>query len=120
MNVIKTFPNKTSTDLTGKEGYLVKYDTSGVNVCSAITDHAVGVIVRAGETECDVCVFGECVAKAGGTVTRGKHIIPHTDGTVKQNTGTAARVVVAEACEAGAASELIEAILITPIEIAAE
>ena len=83
MNVIKTLANKTSTDLTGKEGYAVKYDTSGIALCSAITDQAIGIITRGGDTESDVCVLGECVALAGGTITRGKHVIPHTDGTVK-------------------------------------
>ena len=83
MNVIKTLPNKTSTDLTGKEGYAVKFDTDGNVVCSAITDRAVGIVVRGGATESDICIMGECIALAGGIVTRGKPVIPHTDGTVK-------------------------------------
>lgn len=110
MNVIKTFPNKTSTDLTGKEGYLVKFDTSGVNVCAAITDHAVGVVVRAGATECDVCVFGECVAKAGGTVTRGKHLIPHTDGTVKDTAASSKEFGLA--LESGAAGDWVQVMVL--------
>lgn len=86
-SIIKTFTNKTSTSLVGKEGYLVKYDTSGVNVCSAITDVPVGVVVQGGATESDVCVFGECLAIAGGAVTAGTHITSHTDGTAIVSAG---------------------------------
>ena len=110
MNVIKTFPNKSSTDLTGKEGYLVKYDTSGVNVCSGITDHAVGVVVVGGATESDVCIFGECVAKAGGTVTRGKHLIPHTDGTVKDTASSSKEFGLA--LESGVAGDWVQVMVL--------
>jgi hypothetical protein len=88
MKVVETFANKTSTDLTGKEGYAVKFDTDGVAVCSAITDQAIGVVERGGDTESDVCIFGECLALAGAAVTKGKHAIPHTDGTVKNTTSS--------------------------------
>lgn len=81
MNIIKVFANKSATDLTGKGGYMVKYDTSGIALCSAITDKAIGVITLGGATESEVCVFGECQALAGGTVTAGRHVTPHTDGT---------------------------------------
>lgn len=83
MNVLKTFANKSGVDLTGKEGYAVKYDTSGVALCSAITDQAVGIVTRGGTTNTEVCILGEVQALAGGTVTKGKMVIPHTDGTVK-------------------------------------
>ncbi len=110
MNVIKTLPNKTSTDLSGKEGYAVKYDTSGINVCSAITDKAIGIVTRGGETESDVCVFGECVAKAGGTVTRGTHIIPHTDGTVKVTAASSQDFGVA--LESGVAGDWVQVMVL--------
>ena len=89
-SVIKTFANKTATDLSTKAGYLVKFDTDGINVCSAITDQAIGVITKAGATECDVCILGECAALAGAGVTLGKALIPHTDGTVK-NTASSSK-----------------------------
>ena len=80
----KTFTNKTSTDLTGKEGYAAKFDTDGINVCSAITDQAIGIITKGGETESDVALAGEVVqAFCGAAVPRGKHVSPHTDGTIK-------------------------------------
>lgn len=108
--IIKTFPNMTSTDLTGKEGYAVKYDTSGLALCSAITDKAVGIITRGGTAESDVCVFGECIAKAGAVVTRGKHIIPHTDGTVKET--TAASQDFGIALESGVADDFVQVIFL--------
>ena len=83
MNVIKTLPNKSGVDLTGKEGYAVKQSTAGIDLCSAITDQAIGIITSGGATKTDVCIFGECLALAGGTVTALKQVIPHTDGTVK-------------------------------------
>lgn len=85
MQEVQAFANKAATDLSGKAGYAVKYDTSGMNVCSAITDQAVGILVRGGddtELQSDVCVFGRCAGILGGTVSRGQMITPHTDGTL--------------------------------------
>lgn len=106
MNVIKTFANKTSTDLTGNEGYAVKFDTSGIALCSAITDQAIGVITSGGVTESDVCIFGECAALAGATITRGKHVIPHTDGTVKATASSSQEFALA--LETGAAGDWVQ------------
>jgi hypothetical protein len=110
MNIIKTFPNKTSTDLTGKEGYAVKYDTSGINVCSAITDQAIGVITKGGLTESEVCLLGECVAIAGAAVTRGKHIIPHTDGTIKDTASSSQEFALA--LETGVAGDWVQIVVL--------
>ncbi len=110
MNVIKTLLNKTSTDLTGKEGYAVKFDTSGVALCSAITDQAVGIITKGGETESDVCVYGECVALAGAAITRGKHVIPHTDGTVKNTAASSQEFALA--LETGVAGDWVQVVVL--------
>jgi hypothetical protein len=91
MNSTKTFANKAATDLSAKDGYVAKYDTSGVNVCSAITDQAVGIITKGGdatELKSDVAIFGEALAKLGGTVTAGQMVTPHTDGTVVVSAGS--------------------------------
>lgn len=102
MNVIKTFANKSSVDLTGKEGYAVKFDTNGVNLCSGITDQAIGIVVTGGATNSDICILGECQALAGGTVTKGKMVIPHTDGTVKNTASSSQEFALAlEAAVAG-------------------
>lgn len=103
MNVIKTFANKSGVDLTGKEGYAVKYDTSGVQVCSAITDQAVGIVTRGGTTSSEVCILGEVQALAGGTVTKGKMVIPHTDGTVKDTASSSQEFALA--CESAVAGD---------------
>jgi hypothetical protein len=90
MNVTKTFANKAATNLSTKDGYAAKYD-SGVNICSAITDQAIGIISRGGDDtllQTDVIIFGEALAKAGGTITRGQHITPHTDSTVVASAGS--------------------------------
>jgi len=91
MNVTKTLANKAATNLSTKDGYAAKYDTGGVNVCSAITDQAIGIIGRGGDAtllQSDVTIFGEALAKAGGTITRGQYITPHTDGTVVASAGS--------------------------------
>jgi hypothetical protein len=84
MQVVKTFANKAATDLSGKDGYAVEYD-SGMDVCDAITDLIVGIVTKGGDStllQSDVCIFGECKAKLGGTVTKGQRVQPHTDGTL--------------------------------------
>jgi hypothetical protein len=95
VNVIKTFANKSSTDLSAYAGYAVEFDTDGINVCNAITDQAIGVITKGGATRSEVCIFGECSAIAGGTVTAGKHVIPHTDGTVKNTAASSQEFALA-------------------------
>jgi len=109
MNIIKSLANKASTDLTGKDGYAVEFDTTGVNVCGAITDKAIGVIVKGGLTSSDVCVFGECQALAGGAVTAGKYIVPHTDGTVKDTLSSSTEFALA--LETGVAGNWVQVIV---------
>ena len=110
MNKIKTFANKTGTDLTDKEGYAVEYDTDGIKLCNAITDQAIGIITGGGATQSEVCVFGECLAKAGGTVTMGKMLIPHTDGTVKDTAASSQEFALA--LESGVAGDLVQALVL--------
>lgn len=84
MNVVIVFDNKAATDLSAKDGYVVKQD-SGAAVCTAITDQAIGVVTKGGdatELQSEVCIFGECQAVAGGTIADGAFVTPHTDGTV--------------------------------------
>ncbi len=107
MQAIKTFANKTSTDLSAKAGYGVEYDTSGIDVGDAITDVPVGIIVRGGETKSDVCILGECQAIAGGTVTAGKHLSLHTDGTVLDSAASGCQDF-ALALESGLAGDWVQ------------
>jgi len=105
MKLLKTLPNKTGTDLTDKEGYAVEFDTDGVKLCNAITDQAVGIITVGGATQSEVCILGECLAVAGGAVTMGKMIIPHTDGTVKDTAASSQEFALA--LESGVAGDLV-------------
>ncbi len=103
MKVVKTFKNKTLTDLTGYEGYAVKFDTDGLVLCTGVTDPAVGIVTRGGTTNSEVCIFGECTALCGAAVTAGQAIIPHTDGKVKDTATTGVRFGVA--LESGVAGD---------------
>lgn len=103
MQVIKVFTN--AADLSAYAGYAVKQGTGGVVVCTAITDQAIGIITKGGTTSSDVCIFGECAALAGGTVTVGKHIIPHTDSTVKDTTSSSQEFALA--LESGVAGDWV-------------
>jgi hypothetical protein len=103
MNI--TFQNKSATDLSAAYGSAVKFDTDGIALCSAITDQAIGVVTKGGTTECDVCVQGECFAKLGGALTKGKMVIPHTDGTVKNTAASSQEFALA--LETGVAGDLV-------------
>ena len=102
MDSIKhTYSNYASTDLTGKEGYAVKCVGAGIQIVDDIDGDILGVITRGGKTESDVCIFGECYAKAQATVTKDKAVMSHTDGLIKNDANGAARVRVGRALEAG-------------------
>ena len=88
-NIVKTFANKSSTDLSAYAGYAVKFDTDGINICSGITDQPIGVILRAGSTACDVCIFGEIDAIAAGTILAGQMVTPAAAGTITASAGAA-------------------------------
>lgn len=105
-----TMDNKAATDLSAKNGYCVKYDTAGVNVCSAITDQAIGVVISGGDAtalKSDVCIFGRCRAICGGTITRGQMVTPHTDSTIVASAGSGC-TEFAIALESGVAGDWIE------------
>jgi len=104
-SIVKTLANKASTDLSGYEGYAVEFDTTGMNVCNAITDQTVGIITKGGVTESEVCIFGSALAKCGAAVTAGKMVIPHTDGTIKDTTGTSQEFALA--LETGVAGQFV-------------
>jgi hypothetical protein len=109
MSVIKTFNNKTGVDLTGKEGLVAIFDTDGLNVASAVTHPAVGIITRGGTTRSEVCLLGEVNALAGAAVTAGQAQVPHTDGTIKDTVSTGVRF--ATALESGVAGDWVKIIV---------
>ena len=84
MAKIASLQNKATIDLSDKYGLAVKFDVDGVNVVSAATDRAVGVITTGAAAGgiSGVCVHGDCKAFAGGTIVAGQHITPGADGRV--------------------------------------
>ena len=107
--MIFTFANKAATNLSAKDGYCAKYD-SGANICSAITDQAIGIITKGGDTtllQSEICVHGECAAICGGTITAGQMITPHTDSTVVASAGSGC-TEFAIALESGVAGDWIK------------
>ena len=83
MEVNKTFVS--SADHSGKDGYAMKYSGGVLAVCSAITDRPIGICTKGGtvaEAVTEVCMFGECSAIAGGTITAGQFVGSHTDSTL--------------------------------------
>lgn len=104
-SVIVNLNNKASTSLVTADMKCVEFDTTGMNVVNAITDVTVGVVVHGGATQSDVCIFGECKAIAGGVVTAGKMVVPHTDGTVTVTGGTATEFALA--LESGVAGDIV-------------
>lgn len=113
MNVVKTFANKAATDLSAKAGYCAKYD-SGANICSAITDQAIGIITAGGDDtalQSDVCILGECQAICGGTITAGQMVTPHTDSTIVATAGSGC-TEFALALESGVAGDWINIVVL--------
>lgn len=110
-SIIRTLPNKTSTDLSAKAGYCVEYDTSGMDVADAITDKVVGIIQRGGETASDVLVLGVGAAILGGTVTAGQHIQPHTDGSLVVSAGSSSQDI-GVALESGVAGDWVQVLFL--------
>lgn len=118
-------PNETHVD---KEGYFVKSSSAGVAaLCTAATDIPVGCIVEGeattGLSSIAVCDAGEIVRvkvhSSTGTIIAGTYLTVTSTGTVIADAGSGNRVRVARALESGAANELIEAVLIYPLAIAA-
>jgi hypothetical protein len=108
-------------DQRTKEGYYV--DAAGAIVASAVAAPH-GLIVDGGNTG-EVTTIAPCAGGAPGTfsaklaavpgnVVKGSRLVLVNDGTVKLDPGEGDRVIVAEACEAGAANELVEVIPICP------
>jgi len=113
MDVTKTMANKAATDLSDKDGYCAIFD-SGMNVASAITDQVVGIFTKGGDDSVllsDVCLFGECRAIAGGTVTAGNMLTPHSDGTVIDTTASSCQEF-ALALESGVAGDWVSIFVI--------
>lgn len=114
---IKKFP--TTTSLADKEGFFVKLNTGGNAVLvTAAADIPVGVIVEAEETTVDVALLGSGATahvKLSAAATPGARLALGSAGNAAPGaTGN----MVAQALEAGASGDLIEAQLLTPVTVA--
>jgi hypothetical protein len=113
-------PGLHAADFTGADGKFVESAAGADTISNAATDIPLGVITEglpSGSSIATPAFAGTVKVKlhsVPGTVVRGTYLVLHTDGTVKADPGTGARVRVARALEAGAASELIEAYLLEP------
>lgn len=118
-----------AADQTGKEGYFVDLDASErATLIDAATDLPFGVLLEgaAATGKSSIAVGsggfrGAVRVKLGatpGTVKAGTLLQLNADGTAKADAGSGQRVVVAQALESGAASELIAAVLFKPVSYA--
>lgn len=124
----QVIPITPSADHTGKEGYFVDLSSGEAVISATATVAPFGLILEGQKTTAKDAialpgVSGTVKVKvtgtSPGTIALGSVLIlAPEDGTAKLDEGTAARVQVAVALEAGAANELIEARLIEPVVIA--
>ncbi len=116
-----------SEDHSAKQGHFVKLSSgSAIAITSATADLPIGVVVDAGKsadgTPDSVAVGGGGaipfvkLSASPGSVVAGSYLVldGSTLGTAKLDPATGARVRVARALEAGAANELIKAVLLDP------
>ena len=121
------FPITPSADHTGKEGYFVDLTGGEAVISTTETVKPFGVIVEGGKTtgKSSIALPGvsgtvrvKVTGTSPGTIAKGtKLILAAENGTVKADTETGARVVVAEAQESGVANEIIEARLLADPQV---
>lgn len=116
-----------TADQTLKEGYAVKLDSVGsaVLLVSSTIDSPFGVIVEGSPTTGKSSVAVAAGGFSGtlrvkldaspGTVQAGTLLQTTPTGTFKADTLVGNRMICAQAMEAGAANELIEAVLFKPL-----
>jgi len=116
-----------TADQTDLEGYFVEVSSGNVAVVNNAADIPLGVIVD-GEPTTGKSTIAIADAYAGivtvkvtgtspGTIALGTYLTLKSDGTVQADAGTGARVQVARALQAGAANELISAVLVRPLAL---
>jgi len=117
--ILSLVPNE---DHTSKEGYAVKANSTKAQLVTADTDSPIGVVLDGGPTTgrsavlLADCSQGTCRVKLDatpGTVTLGTYLTITASATFKQAVST--KTMCARALEAGAANELIEAVLFRPV-----
>ncbi len=130
-NAVIPMPTSPETDTFGMEGYPVDANSDGtVDLCGDAGGNPPFGIIMLGAKHPGQTSIALAAGGLAGTV-RVKLLLPVTaPGTLLKlvdaadrvafgpDTGTGARIVMAQALEAGAANELIEAVLFKPITYA--
>jgi len=106
-----------------QEGLFVKLNAAGnpIVVVSATATVPFGVILDGeavtGQDSIGVCGgnFGPAYVRAGAAVTRGYGQL-ESDGAVINDAGAGARIVVCLFLESGVADELVQAVILTPVQ----
>lgn len=128
MSIVNTIAIKralSAVDLQNSEGCFVKKDANGkLILVNALADYPLGCVHVGGNVGENTDYFlgayqGIVRVKLDSTATgvvEGTQLAITATGTVK--TGVATNIIVARACEAGTAGDLIEAYLISPFKLA--
>lgn len=109
-------------DHSDYEGYFVELTAGNPTVCNAATDVPFGIILdgepTTGVDSIGVCGgnFGPARVKLSGVVAKGADLQLAADGTCVTDALAGARVIVAKALEAGVSGDLIEAVILTPVQ----
>lgn len=114
-----------TADHSAKRGYAVKASSTSAALVDDVTDVPFGVIVEGNDTDgkdsIAICGSGLPVKvkldATPGSVVLGSYLTPTATGTWVLDAGSGDRVQAARALEAGAAGELIMAILLNPIAL---
>lgn len=124
-------PLTPAADHEGKEGFFVEVDGSGnAAIVNSAADLPFGVITE-GFSNANAAAKDSIAVGAGGfagtvkvklnsapgTVVAGTNLELAADGTVLEDSGIGARVIVAQAVEAGVGDELIEAVIFKPVAL---
>lgn len=127
-NALMPMPTSVETDTFGKEGYPVDANSDGtVDLCQDATGNPPFGVVVLGATHPGVVAVAVAAGGVAGTIrvklleavtAPGTYLrLVEVGGAIAfgPDPGTGARVIMAQALEAGAANELIEAVLFRPI-----
>jgi hypothetical protein len=109
-----------AADHSTKQGYFVSNSSGSAAIVSSATALPMGVILdgetTSGKDSVALMNFGGTVhVKLSGTVSANDKLQLAADGTVVVDAASSARVLVAQALEAGVSGDLIEAALYGPI-----
>ena len=117
---IESLPQPAGVDHSTKRGFFVELTAGAASVCNAATDEPYGVILdgerAGGRSSVGLCGgnLGTVRVKTSGAVAKGRRGQLAADGTVVQDTGAGARVLVCRFTEDGTSGELVEAVILDP------